>query len=375
MAQVVGLMSGTSLDGVDAVICDIRRSSKGVLQPTIKIKSHCSATYPRNLQERLLSTGSGDTDTQKLCELNMEVGRVFAKCALKAIQNVDGRVACIGSHGQTVWHQPDKGATLQIGAPSVIAAATGVKTWSDFRSADMAIGGEGAPLAPIVHLPLFGHKMLNVAVVNIGGIANITHIPAGAVDLQSLMAYDTGPGCMLIDTLVREFGKGNFDRNGAIAAKGVVDARLLDKCLRHPYFKKRAPKSTGREMFGDSFLQWVNIHAGKADDSDIIATVTELTAATIVNEIKKMEKAGKPTDRLVICGGGAKNHHLLQRIKALCGAEMEVVTSDGLGVPCKLVEPVLIALLAWFAENGIRQNLSSITGSKGSILMGALTPV
>ncbi|VAX24728.1 Anhydro-N-acetylmuramic acid kinase [hydrothermal vent metagenome] len=368
-------MSGTSMDGVDAVACDIRITKK---LPRIRILASAKMAYSTSLKNRLISLSASSNSLGEVCELNVAVAEVFAKSAIKVMAHPElkGRkVKIIGSHGQTIWHAPKAHATLQIGDGAVIAAKTGASVWSDFRSADMANDGEGAPLAPIVHSPLFGDKRRNISVVNIGGIANITHIPAGATDLSKLIAYDTGPGNMLIDLAVNRMRKGMYDRGGRIAASGTVDEKLLKRFLAHPYFKRRSPKSTGRETFGESFIKWAGLSKSRLNAS-VVATFTELTARTIAGEITKLEKSGKSTDRLVICGGGAKNRYLLKRIESILPKTMEVVRSDQLGVPCQLVEGSLIALLAFYADNGVRLDLSSITGAKNrSVLLGRLTPV
>jgi len=369
----LGLMSGTSIDGVDAAVCDI--SYKGG-RIRIKILAAAKSAYGARLRKRILSLNNINSPGEQICRLNVEVAEVFARAALKVLKSpaLKGKKPeYIGSHGQTVFHLPKLGASLQIGDGSVIAARTGIKTWFDFRSADLALGGQGAPLAPVIHLPLFVDQKKGVGVVNIGGIANVTHIPAGATRLNRLTAYDTGPGCMVMDMWARKMGAGDFDRNGNIASKGTIDKTLLKRMLSHPYFRARPPKSTGRETFGESFLKWAGL-AGKAVASrDVMATLTELTAQTITDEIGKLNKRGRKTGRIVLCGGGALNGYLVKRIKARC--RIEVAPSDALGVDCKLVEPALMALLAFYAEKGVALDLSKLTGSKKPALLGKLAPV
>lgn len=368
----IGLMSGTSMDGVDTVACDIRTKSGA---PSIKIVEREKIRYPRALKERLLLLCGERGSADDVCDLNVRVGEVFAKAALKALASpaLSGRrVSAIGSHGQTVRHMPVAGATLQIGDGAVIAQRTGVKTWSDFRMADMARGGQGAPLAPVIHLPLFGDRRRDVTVINIGGIANITHIPAGAKDLSSVRAFDTGPGNMLIDIAARRAGLGPYDRGGGGAAAGKVNETLVKRMLSHPYFRRRPPKSTGREEFGEAFLRWAGLEKKKLKNKNALATLTELSTVTIAREVRRLNRDG---GRAIICGGGAKNGYLVNRIKSLAGDGIDVAISDKYGVPADAVEGALMALLAFYAEKGTRLDLSAITGAKGKGPLGKLSPV
>lgn len=365
MTLVVGLMSGTSMDGVDAAACEITMK-KGL--PRISFIASAKANYPDELRRRLMTLESADD----VCELNVAVGHVFAKAAQAVMKKLGDRIPdIIGSHGQTIRHMPAKKATLQIGDAAVIAKVTGVDTWFDFRSADMAWGGQGAPLAPVVHLPLFGSDKVDTTAVNIGGIGNITHIPKGARSISELVAYDTGPGNMPIDIAVKTMGRGDYDRDGRIGAGGTVDEKLLKRLLKHPYFGKKYPKSTGRETFGETFMEWADI--GEID-ADTVATLTELTAVSIVNEIANLAEKGRRTDRIIVCGGGAKNPYLMGRIKRYAD-KIEVMSSGEIGVPCDMVECGLLALLAYYAEKRISLDLSSITGSRNrATLAGKLAP-
>ncbi len=370
MAIVLGLMSGTSMDGIDAAVCDIKMA-RGM--PQIKLVSSVHFPYPKKLRARLFSLISGEESVAEVCRLNVAIGEAFSKAALKGMGQK--KIKLIGSHGQTLFHSPKTGSTLQIGSPAVIACKTGAPVWADFRSADMAGGGEGAPLAPVIHLPLFMERTINVSVLNIGGIANITHIPAGAKTLNQLVAYDTGPGNMLIDFATMRMEKGMYDRGGRIARAGEVKAGLLGELLGHRFFKKKAPRSTGREEFGEAFIRWAGLGRSKKWDKNMVATFTELTARTVTSEIKKLANAKRPTDRLVICGGGAKNSFLVERIARLAGETIEVITSDQLGVRCDAIEAMLVALLAFYADRGEAQDLRSITGTKNrKALLGSFTP-
>ena len=370
-------MSGTSLDGVDAVACEIKKSGATV---SIKFLAHEKVTYTPTFRSRLLAVSEGGGGASEVCELNAKVGKTFARAAKKVIGSkplAQKKIAIIGSHGQTIWHEPKKRATLQIGDPSIIAADTAVSVWADFRSADMARGGQGAPLAPVIHVPLFAKKKKNVAVVNIGGIANLTYIPAGATEVSEVTAYDTGPGNMLIDYAAMKVGvRGGYDKGGRLAAAGSVDLKLLKKFLSHPYFKHRPPKSTGRGLFGESFFSWADMDSPVYKfNKNTLATLTELTAVSVVNEIAKtIRQKGEPLE-IILCGGGSRNTHMVRRIRSNAGSMATVVTSDEKGAPAQMVEGALIALLAYYSEMGIPLDISAVTGAlPGGITLGARYP-
>jgi len=359
---VIGLMSGTSLDGVDGVACRI--TGEGTT-PRITPLAHIARRYPPLLQKRLLRVASGNAVPEEVIALHKEVGRFFGAMA-ETLQKKTG-ATLIGSHGQTISHLPRKKTTLQIGDACIIATKAGLPVWSDFRVADIRRGGEGAPLAPIIHLPLFASRTKNVAVLNLGGVANITFIPKGRPSLADVIAFDTVPANMLIDMAVQNMGEGEYDQGGEMAAHGVVDAKLLALFLRHPYFRRRSPKSTGREEFGVSFIDWARGKGARVRwNKNLVATLTELTARSVAHEVTRQGAV----DRLVICGGGAKNDHLVKRIASYLGAT-KTMTSDTLGIPCQWVEAMLMALMAWQGEKGTRLDLSRITGARpGAIIHG-----
>jgi len=373
----LGLMSGTSMDGVDAVVCEVTARKNS--HPAIAFIAHAKVSYPPNLRQRLMEVGGPHGSAQEICALDPAVGEVFAKAGIKAIALAEKRgfkVEVIGSHGQTVRHLPKDRATLQIGSPAVIAQKTGVAVWSGFRNADMARGGQGAPLAPIVHLPLFGDPEKDVAVVNVGGIANITFIPAGARSLTQAVAYDAGPGNMLMDYAMSKAGLGSYDRSGRVAARGKINPKLLSRFLSHPYFTRKPPKSTGREDFGGG----VFFHQAGTRvkwDADIVSTVTELTAITVASEIKLASVGSRNPLRVVVCGGGAKNFFLLTRLwNHLKNAadNVELGPSSAFGFPPELVEGALMALLAHYAMTKTRLDLSSVTGASSPAILGSFTP-
>lgn len=377
MTVALGLMSGTSMDGVDAVVCDVAPRKKA--HPAISFIAHAKVSYPSRLRRRLMEVSGVNGSAQEVCALDSAVGEVFAKSAIKAIGLAEKRgfkVEVIGSHGQTVRHLPKERATLQIGSPAVIAERTGIAVWSGFRNADMARGGQGAPLAPVVHLPLFGDRGKDVAVVNVGGIANITFIPAGARSLTQVIAYDTGPGNMLIDYAMEKAGLGAYDRSGRVAASGKINEKLLSRFISHPYFILRPPKSTGREEFsGDVFFRR---NATRVKwSANLVSTVTELAAVTIAREIRRVVSGSRKPLRVVVCGGGARNIYLLTRLRnhLQTGAgEVEVEPSNVFGFPPEMVEGALMALLAYYAMTKTRLDLSAITGASNPAVLGSLTP-
>ncbi len=367
---IVGLMSGTSMDGVDAVACEI---TGAVRKPRVTTLAVAHVGYPAKLRRRIEAVAGADGRVEELARLNVEIGRLFGKAARAAIKKLGSRKATlVASHGQTVRHLPRDGATLQIGDPAIIAHATGLPVWSHFRQADMARGGEGAPLAPVAHRLLFGHATLDTVVLNIGGMANVTSLPAGATDLTDVVGFDIGPGMRLIDMATRAATGRPYDRDGALARSGNVVGSLLLKLLAHPFYKKRPPKSTGRELFNETYLADAGVDLAYAD-ADLIATLTELTASVIGKEMARLVKRARPVDRLIVCGGGAKNGELMSRIAF--HSDAAVMTSDDLGIGCDQVECLLMALLGWFAEKGTPLDLSPVTGAKaGAVIHGRRTP-
>jgi len=372
LSIIIGLMSGTSADGVDAAAFDIKPKRGGLF---IRPVASANTAYNSNLTEALTQFHPVAPIDQMMA-LDIAVGEVFGKTAkklIKALALKGLKPTLIGSHGQTILHRPDFGATLQIGSAAHIAAITNVDVWSDFRRADMAAGGQGAPLAPVAHLPLFVSPRQATAVVNIGGIANLTHIPASAKSVSQLVAFDTGPGNMLMDMVARRVIGQPFDRNGRLAASGLVKQKILQKSLRHSYFEKQPPKSTGRETFGQAFLDWLFPKGRIPWGADLSATMTELTAVSISSEINRLERGGRPVDRIIVCGGGAKNGRLKNRLTQLC-APAPVTSSDKEGIAPMLVETALMAILAYYARQGTTLELSAVTGSRWPVKLGVFTP-
>lgn len=351
-------MSGTSLDGIDAAIVDIR----GRRIQTLAFESR---PYPHGVREAILNVST----PAEIARLDMLLGELYAE----AVKRIGSRktIELIGCHGQTIYHQgkPAKylgrriACTWQIGNASVIAERTGIPVVSDFRSRDMAAGGQGAPLVPFVDYLLFRDARRNRIALNIGGIANITAIPAGAGP-NDVIAFDTGPGNMMIDALATEYTRGRqrFDRGGAIAASGRVNRLLLSKLLADPYYAAPPPKSAGREQYGHRLKR-----AGLSLP-DLIATVTELTAETIALGIRQTLRA----DEIIVSGGGAHNRHLMARLKVLM-PDAALLTSDDFGVKVDAKEAVAFAVLAHETWRGRPSNLPSATGARHPVILGKIT--
>lgn len=379
--KVVGLMSGTSGDGVDAVLADIRGSGQSL---TVKPRSFVSCAYPADLQQRILAASSRGT-VAEICHLNVVLGEWFAKAALRVITQAGlapDKVELIGSHGQTIHHlpndveEPGVGAvrsTLQIAEPAVIAERTGITTVADFRPRDMAAGGQGAPLTPYVHYVLLRDRKKSRLIVNLGGIGNVTYLAAGK-GLESVLAFDTGPGNIVMDGLVQRLTKGKeaMDRNGRLAAKGKVAVGLLAKLLAHPYLKRKPPKSTGREEFGDVFVEQI-LAAQKArrlKPEDVLATSALLTAITIGSSRRWLDG---PVDEVIVGGGGVRNRTLMGNLSSVF-SPVPVRTFESAGWESKAFEAVAFAVLAYQTFHGERANVPSVTGATHPVVLGAIVP-
>jgi len=378
---VIGLMSGTSADGVDAALADIHGTGHGL---KIKLKAFRTLPYPTVFRERLVQAMTSGT-VEDVCHLNAALGEWFARAALKVLKAAGvspRRVALIGSHGQTLHHLPKPRrepvigsvrSTLQLGAPAVIAERTGITTVADFRSRDMAAGGEGAPLTPYLHFLLFRHPSRARAVINIGGICNLTYLPAGG-SLQSVRAFDTGPGNMVVDGIVRYVtgGRQQFDRSGRLARAGKVDEGLLRRLLQHPFLRRRPPKSTGREEFGERFVDRFVLLGRLAglSDADLVATATAFTARTIVDAQKFLPRR---VEEVFVSGGGARNLTLMRKLQETWGGT-PVRTVEALGWDGRALEAVAFAVFAYQHVRGVPCNLPQVTGVKRAVVLGTMVP-
>jgi len=379
--KVVGLMSGTSGDGVDAALVEVRGSGQTLKVTQLAFASH---PYPPELQQRILAASVRGT-VAEICHLNVVLGEWFAKAALRVIERAGlqpARVGLIGSHGQTIHHLPNDvdepgiGAirsTLQIAEPAVIAERTGITTVANFRPRDLAAGGQGAPLTPYVHFILLRDKKRSRLIVNLGGIGNVTYLPAGK-GLEAIAAFDTGPGNMVLDGLVRRLTKGKetMDRGGKLAARGKVAVGLLAKLLAHPYLKRTPPKSTGREEFGEAFVEKIlaeqKAHRLKAED--VLATCALFTAITVGSARKWLNG---PVEEVFVGGGGARNRSLMGNLSSVF-SPVPVRTFDAAGWPGKAFEAVAFAVLAYQTFHGECANVPAVTGAAHPVVLGAIVP-
>jgi anhydro-N-acetylmuramic acid kinase len=382
--RVAGVMSGTSLDGIDVAIVEIR----GRRIETIGFQS---MAYAEPLRRAILEAASAEA----ISRLNFQLGELYARAVLRAVRRF-GPVELIGCHGQTIYHEG--GAhTLQIGEPAVIAERAGVPVVSNFRTRDVAAGGQGAPLVPYVDYLLFRDAKRTRIALNIGGIANITVMPPSARP-QDVLAFDTGPGNMVIDALAREYtgGREHFDRDGAIAASGTIDRGLLKELLADSYYRRRPPKSAGREQYGASFVE--RMKKSKRPLPDLIATATALTAATIARGVNATAPSGRGSvsahdgshsddarallsrDRrelgagdLIVSGGGVHNRQLMAQIVAFL-PDMAVTTSAQYGVDPDAKEAIAFGVLAYETWRRKPANLPSATGATRAVILGNITP-
>jgi anhydro-N-acetylmuramic acid kinase len=377
--RVAGLMSGTSVDGVDVAVVDITKKK-------VKLLAFDVFPYPNALRREILSLCNPDSARlDNICHYNFVLGDVFADAIIKLCSKSGiplDSIDLVGSHGQTIYHNPrgkryDKKtirSTLQIGEPSVITHRTGITTVADFRPRDMAAGGEGAPLVPYADYILFGRNRSSRAVQNIGGIANVTFLPRSCKQ-NDIVAFDTGPGNMLIDGVIRLIsdGRRRFDSGGKMAARGTVNTRLLNEMLRHPFLKRHPPKSTGREEFGISFANHISkqaVEKGLTND-DIVATITTFTAKSIAQAYHEFLPA--EPDEIILCGGGSRNNTLVEMLHNEI-PDTKMLSTDDFGISVDAKEAVSFAILAWATIKGLTNNVPGVTGAERPVVMGKIIP-
>jgi anhydro-N-acetylmuramic acid kinase len=363
MTLAIGLMSGTSGDGVSAALVRFENRS-------FKLLRYQTFPYPKKLREKI--SGALQLKTPEISELDVELGELFARAALKILSRTSPRkVAVIGSHGQTLYHGPNGRfpSTLQIGEAAVIAERTRIPVVSDFRPQDVAAGGEGAPLIPFFDNYFFGKGPVQ-ALQNIGGIANVTIVGRG---LSKPVAFDTGPGNCLIDLAIQKITKGklSFDPSGKWAARGQVQMKLIHSMMRHPYFKRKPPKSTGREEFGERFLKEYFGKRLTRSPYDALATLTYFTAATIYEGVKRF--AARSPKEILVSGGGARNLTLMDCLKAFF-SPTHVHSIEEWGIPAQAKEPIAFAFFALRAMQGKTNHLPQMTGAKRALVLGKITP-
>lgn len=408
----IGLMSGTSVDGIDAALVEIagRAGDSGRLlkeesgtgngcacsgdsghspgddgsmnRPgglSVKLLAFRNLPYPEETREaifRLFDPAQATVD--KVGEMNVRLGKLYAEAALAVAAEAGippEAVSVIGSHGQTIWHAPEQGYTVQIGEGSVIAELTGIPCVSDFRPADLAAGGQGAPLVPYTEYLLYRSETETLLLQNIGGIGNITVIPAGA-DSSGVFAFDTGPGNMLIDGVMRRLtgGRTGMDEGGRLAASGRCCAELLERLQADDYYRLPPPKSTGRELFGDTYMDRLmgwreELGVG---DADLAATVTRLTAWSIGDAYRRFVRDRHPADRMIVGGGGSYNPTLLRDLREEM-AGVPVATQEEIGLSSDAKEAVAFALLADCTLAGLPGSLPAVTGARHPAVLGKLS--
>jgi len=378
--RVAGLMSGTSADGVDVAIADVGRRRADLL---------AFDTFPYAPAMRRAVLALCDPRTSRVddvCRMNFVLGEVFATAVLTLARRSRislGSIDLVGSHGQTIHHLPAGRAsgrgrpvrsTLQIAEPSVIAERTGITTVADFRPRDVAAGGQGAPLVPFADYFLFRHPRRYRAVQNIGGIANVTYLPAGG-GLEDVRAFDTGPGNMIIDRVAHRLTRGRrrYDAGGRLARRGKVHAALLRRLMRHPFLAARPPKTTGREAFGIPFADALYARARAAGIAplDILATVTAFTAESIADAYRRYLPSR--VDEVILCGGGARNGCLVAMLRQRL-APAAVVPMSKLGIDGDAKEALSFAILAAAAVRGQTNNVPSATGARRPVICGKIVP-
>ncbi|WP_251548856.1 anhydro-N-acetylmuramic acid kinase [Neobacillus muris] len=377
---VIGLMSGTSLDGIDAALVSIKEDTDGI---QLKLLHFATLPFTVGLRDKILSLcDPNQARIEDISAMNMLLGEQFAGAAKKVAAEANrpmDEIDLISSHGQTIFHQPEQvkiagfpvTSTLQIGDISVIAERTGVMTVGDFRTRDMAVGGQGAPLVPYADHLLFRKKEFGRVLVNIGGIANITVLPPENSG-RSVLAFDTGPGNMIIDAFAgwATNGKQTFDENGAIAASGKVDEKWLLELLTHDHYKQPPPKSTGRELFGIKYARtlW---EASSLSAADKLATITELTARTLSSDIVRLIESHQIKE-VFVSGGGWHNRTLMNRLTSHLPDSIRIGSTDDLGIPGDAKEAAVFALLGHQCLMKRTNNLPAATGAKKPVIMGKI---
>lgn len=374
---IAGLMSGTSLDGIDAVLLAVTGSG---VRTRFRQVAHIHRVYPPALRSMILRNsrpGGGRVD--EIARLHMALA-VRAAGAVRELARAArlplSRISLIGSHGQTIHHLPAPvrmfgariGATLQIGSPSVLATLTGVTTVGDFRVADVAAGGQGAPLVPYFDWLVFRSRTRHRVMLNLGGIANVTLLPRGC-SADGVVACDTGPGNMVVDALARVLFHRPMDRGGAIARRGRPVPRLLAWMRRHPYLRRRPPKSTGREEFGEAFVQEVLRRGRRHRKEDLVATAAEFTAWSVYETCRRLG-SGSP-DALVVSGGGARNAAIMLGLERYFGRAV-VRRIEEYGMTCDAKEAICFAVLANETVHGRPANLPSVTGARRPVVLGVV---
>jgi anhydro-N-acetylmuramic acid kinase len=380
---VAGVMSGTSADGIDVAVVRIRPART---RPQLTLLAHEGFRFPKDLRAAVLAAmNAASISTAELGQLNWRLGTAYAEAVEKTAARHKLKLDLVGCHGQTLYHQPQAApyagrrfaCTWQAGEAQVIASRLRVPVVSNFRPADMLAGGEGAPLVPLLDVALFAHRTRGRVLQNIGGIANLTAISAGALP-HAVLAFDTGPGNMIIDWLAQEVFSRAYDKNGVLAAAGTVLAPVLESALKHPFFRRKPPRSAGREQFGRSyaadFLAACRKESARGEDA--VATATALTAETIARSYRRFvapRLRGRAVD-FIVSGGGANNRSLMAMLKArLKPLGCTLAASERFGLPAAAKEAAAFALLAWHTWHRLPGNVPSATGARRPVVLGQVT--
>jgi anhydro-N-acetylmuramic acid kinase len=376
---VAGVMSGTSADGVDVAVVSIQGRGSYL---SFDLLVHGSTEYPKAIRQAVLAAmNASKISVAELSRLNFRLGDFYAEAVLKARKKAGAKLDLVGCHGQTLYHQgtaaPYLGkkiaCTWQTGEGAVVAARVGVPVVSDFRPADMAAGGKGAPLVPLLDYALFHDKHKGRIVQNIGGIANLTAIRAGAGPGEAL-AFDTGPGNMVIDQLMQLLFNKPYDRGGAVSRRGAILQPILEDLLDVPYFKLKPPKTAGREEFGSKFAQAFLRRGGNAAKADVIATATALTAVSMAQAVQRFVLPAGKYHEWVVSGGGTRNASLMKMLKQEAfRLGLRIKHSDDFGVPSQAKEAVAFALLAYQTWNQLPGNVPSATGAQRAAVLGKIS--
>ncbi len=385
--RVVGLMSGTSADGIDVAFVRIRGRGASL---KARLEKFFTLPYPAEVRRSILRVANANREPMvsvaEISQLNFLLGELFAEAVVRAARRFGirlGSIDLIGSHGQTVFHQPTPEefagrrvvSTLQLGEPQVIAERTGIPVVANFRPRDMAAGGQGAPLVPFVDYLLYRHARRGRVALNLGGIANVTVIPAGTRP-EDVIAFDTGPGNMVIDAVVEAVthGRQRFDQGGGLARRGRPLEALLGRLRRHRYFRRRPPKSTGREEFGRAFTEQFLRLAGRAAAADKVRTATELTVRSLADAFRRFILPHTRIEEVIVGGGGARNRFLMARLREELPG-LRWLPAGKLGVDEKAKEAFAFAVLAYYTWHGWAATLPSATGAGHSVPLGTVAPV
>ncbi|WP_036477163.1 anhydro-N-acetylmuramic acid kinase [Myxosarcina sp. GI1] len=376
--KVIGAISGTSVDGIDVALVEI---SGGESELQIELLAGNTYPYPQNLRRKILAVCGGKSLTvAELATLDDAIAFNFALAARSIQAECQETAELIGSHGQTVYHRPpiangetNIGYSLQLGRGAVIASQTDLTTISNFRAADLAAGGEGAPLVSKIDACLLAHPTQHTAVQNIGGIGNLTYLPPKNKSnwQQRICGWDTGPGNALIDLAVEQLTNGSqtYDKDGSWAAQGSPCFKLVEQWIKQDFFKRSPPKSTGRELFSRDYLSqcWQDAKDENLSSADWLATIAELTVASIVHSYHHF--LPQLPERVLLCGGGSRNLYLKQRLRSRLTAT-EILTTDDVGLNADYKEAIAFAVLAYWRLNSIPGNLPQVTGAKKPMLLG-----